>query len=519
MKWFIKVLRHYADFSGRARRREYWMFALFNAIFLIAWMLIVALFAGVGNRYSSENLPLVIYISWMILLLLPGLAVAVRRLHDLGKSGWMLLIGLIPAVGAIWLIILFASDGQSGGNLYGPDPKRSPETFTDKAKLSSAGIALIFASSASLLSGVLAPSMFAASHGVILLIINGLLLAAGIMLTNGRERKKTRTALILLLIATGIVSLRGLSSWMNVGQMMQYGEWVFGINVFIQPFLYLAMAGFSAALLFAKNPKWVRNTGLLTILFAGITLVWEAFMLGLFGNVNYPWEILNLFSFLTPVVFILLAWTFLSKEEQPAIDLSSDTGPHYEADETIVYRPAATGTAATSRPAGGSGKGLGWKIFGLFVSIGLIIGGASGELVLRGTESSGALIIVGVLFLIGDIIALATHNKSGKHKEEYEQQLAEGTITSVELAEPATIRVVRDSSIVGAIVPYKVYLNHEFIGKIGNGKSIDIVTSVSHNIITVFDNVDNAFSGDFTTDLEAGGYAEVHVKAGRFVKR
>jgi Predicted membrane protein len=519
MKWFIKVLRHYADFSGRARRQEYWMFALFNFIFSLAWMFLVALFISASHSSTPESSILMISLSWFAMMLLPGLAVAVRRLHDLGKSGWMLLIGLIPAFGPIWLFIQLVTDGQAGQNPYGPDPKRSPEAFEDKAKLSSAGIALTVAASTSLLSGIVTPGGFALAYNGISLLVDGALLAAGIMLLRSEKRQKARPALMILMITALVVFLRGFSSWANLADILRYGDWPIVVNITIYPLLYLVLAGFTAALLFAKNPKLIRNAGWLLIIFSGISLLWRAVMPYWFGNLGSPGQALAMFGFLTPVVFILLVWTFLSKEEQPAVNLSAETEPHYEADETVVYQPSAPGAPAASRPTGGSGKGLGWKIFGLFVSIGLIIGGASGELVLRGTESSEGLVIVGVLFLIGDIFALATHNKSGKRKQAYEQQLAEGAITQVELAEPATIRVVRDSSIVGAIVPYKVYLNHEFIGKISNGKSIDIVTSVSHNIITVFDNADNAFSGDFTTDLEAGGYAEVHIKAGRFVKR
>ena len=128
-----------------------------------------------------------------------------------------------------------------------------------------------------------------------------------------------------------------------------------------------------------------------------------------------------------------------------------------------------------------------------------------------------------VMFIMWDIGALMQY--FGR-KKAYNKMLneAEGItedgslINSVKLATPATIKVVRDSSIVGAIVPYNVYLNSEFIGKIRNGKTLEIPTSVSHNIVMVFDNQENSFLGDFVVDLEDEGYAEVHVKAGRLVK-
>ena len=130
MKWFIKVLRHYADFSGRARRKEYWMFALFNAVFWFAWIFL-AIFVSKMTGTADWNVALVLNIAsilYMTVMLLPGMAVA-RRLHDQDKSGWWLLVGLIPLVGGIWLFILMVTEGQSGDNRYGPNPKTSAETF------------------------------------------------------------------------------------------------------------------------------------------------------------------------------------------------------------------------------------------------------------------------------------------------------------------------------------------------------------------------------------------------------
>jgi uncharacterized membrane protein YhaH (DUF805 family) len=119
MKWYLKVLKQYADFNGRARRKEYWMFLLFNVIFLILAMGIDSL-TGLnfgGNPYG------VFYLLYGLAVFVPGLAVVVRRLHDVGKSGWMYLIALIPIVGGIWLLILLVTKGDAGANKYGEDPK------------------------------------------------------------------------------------------------------------------------------------------------------------------------------------------------------------------------------------------------------------------------------------------------------------------------------------------------------------------------------------------------------------
>lgn len=114
MSHFINAItQHYADFSGRARRKEYWMFMLFGYLLGVAAFLLDGVAAGGG------------IISGLLLLglLVPSLAVAVRRMHDVGKSGWFLLITIIPLVGPIWLLILACTDSQPGTNQYGPNPK------------------------------------------------------------------------------------------------------------------------------------------------------------------------------------------------------------------------------------------------------------------------------------------------------------------------------------------------------------------------------------------------------------
>ena len=119
MNWYLKVLKQYADFSGRARRKEYWMFALFNIIFLIIAM--------IGDNVLGTTIGVlpygVFYFLYALAVFLPGLAVFVRRLHDVGKSGWMSLIILIPLIGAIWILVLACADSQAGSNKWGDNPK------------------------------------------------------------------------------------------------------------------------------------------------------------------------------------------------------------------------------------------------------------------------------------------------------------------------------------------------------------------------------------------------------------
>jgi uncharacterized membrane protein YhaH (DUF805 family) len=114
MDWYLTALKKYAVFSGRARRKEYWYFVLFN--FLIS--LGLGLIDGVlGLNFPNSGLGLLGGL-YSLAVLIPGIAVAVRRLHDTGRSGWWLLLSLIPFVGAIVLIIFLASETESGTNQY-----------------------------------------------------------------------------------------------------------------------------------------------------------------------------------------------------------------------------------------------------------------------------------------------------------------------------------------------------------------------------------------------------------------
>lgn len=119
MNWYLAVLKKYAEFNGRARRKEYWMFVLFNIIFAIVALILDNL---LGTAIHGIGYGL-FYILYGLAVLIPGLAVLVRRLHDVGKSGWMFFILFIPIVGAIWMLILLVTDSVAGENEYGLNPK------------------------------------------------------------------------------------------------------------------------------------------------------------------------------------------------------------------------------------------------------------------------------------------------------------------------------------------------------------------------------------------------------------
>jgi uncharacterized membrane protein YhaH (DUF805 family) len=119
MNWYLAVLKNYAGFTGRARRKEYWMFVLFNLIFAFGALILdnVLGIAIDGVGYGP------LYLIYLLAMMIPSLAVAVRRLHDVGKSGWMILISFIPLIGTIWLLVLLVSDSTPGENQYGANPK------------------------------------------------------------------------------------------------------------------------------------------------------------------------------------------------------------------------------------------------------------------------------------------------------------------------------------------------------------------------------------------------------------
>ncbi len=113
MNWYLKVLKQYSDFSGRARRKEFWMFILFNFLFT---MLMKVLDNLLGTTYGDYNEEGYLETFYSLAVLIPYLAVSVRRIHDVGKSGWFVLI-------PIYNFILFCTDSENGENKWGDNPK------------------------------------------------------------------------------------------------------------------------------------------------------------------------------------------------------------------------------------------------------------------------------------------------------------------------------------------------------------------------------------------------------------
>lgn len=128
MSYFVNAItQHYVDFGGRARRREYWMYTLLATLAAFAAMIL-------DNILGTAFPPLTygwIYLLFVLGTFLPALAVGFRRLHDVGKSGWFLLIVLIPLIGAIWLLVVLCRDGEPNDNRYGPNPKEDSSNSSE----------------------------------------------------------------------------------------------------------------------------------------------------------------------------------------------------------------------------------------------------------------------------------------------------------------------------------------------------------------------------------------------------
>ncbi|MEC9492142.1 DUF805 domain-containing protein [Flexistipes sp.] len=121
MNWYLEALKKYAVFSGRSRRKEYWYFFLFNLIIHFI-LIIIDTLTGTYNQEAGMGLLSTIY---FFAVLLPGIAVSVRRLHDTNRRGWWILLSLIPIIGAIVLLIFMVQDSTPGENRFGSNPKEA----------------------------------------------------------------------------------------------------------------------------------------------------------------------------------------------------------------------------------------------------------------------------------------------------------------------------------------------------------------------------------------------------------
>jgi len=118
--------KRYRDFGGRSRRSEYWFIQLFLVVTNIAVAIIdLALMGWDVDRFIANGGGGIVGLVWILVTIVPALAVLVRRLHDTGKSGWWVLVGFLPLVGAILLLVFTVTDSSPGENKFGPSPKES----------------------------------------------------------------------------------------------------------------------------------------------------------------------------------------------------------------------------------------------------------------------------------------------------------------------------------------------------------------------------------------------------------
>ncbi len=127
MNWYLKVIRdNYANFEGRARRKEYWMYTLVNSLLSLG-LYALAIIGAISEIEVLMIIGFILLIGYTLATFVPSLALIVRRMHDIGKSGWMLFVSFIPFIGSIWMLVLLVTEGDHGENVYGEDPKSTEE--------------------------------------------------------------------------------------------------------------------------------------------------------------------------------------------------------------------------------------------------------------------------------------------------------------------------------------------------------------------------------------------------------
>ena len=341
IQWLFKVLGHYSDFSGRARRREFWIFMLF--IFLTAGL--VSFLNLVGDYFSDRAL-YAAFMCYGVVMWLPAMAVAVRRLHDVGKSGWALLIVLIPIIGVIWLFALMVTKGQQVNNKYGRDPITSPESFSEQSKLKSVGVTMIvtfsitsifiifyrwivpiilqgesFYQANSLLNLYFFGTRFFYLVSTVIFLITGFYLLNVKTISDIQEKKKK--VMIMLLIASCLyflVSCLDLIFSLTVMKNLWDGFMIYPI---VRTLTYLSVVLLSGFIYFSQSKELIRKTAVTAIVFLSLFLLWNIYsqMHIMFPKGNHLWiyqleNILLAFTLiLIPVALIVLAGTFLSKQE------------------------------------------------------------------------------------------------------------------------------------------------------------------------------------------------------------
>jgi uncharacterized membrane protein YhaH (DUF805 family) len=446
MKYYLKALRHYADFSGRASRKEYWMFILFNIIFTFAAAMAGAILALIVNE-DFVNIYVHDFVAlYYCAVIIPFLAVSVRRLHDSGKSGWWMLPallaqilniilsnpvyideGLILAISLIFfacsvcILVFMLLKSNNDANRYGANPKliiaygrqnTTKNLATAFIIISAAVISVnFFYAVESIFSQYLNFTEFI-KYRLIPTIVSSLwlitMLIAGIYLLKGKN--KTKQIAILLTAAAALWIVNFIYREAMTSFPYDYPFFSFtGIRILLDKLLITVPIA-----LLMTGLAWLQKSGMTMKIKIQPALaakcliavsIFYMFVICINALPMYEYDInismiilmLQKITVLIPVLLLLLAVYMMPG--QAALQYETSIGDEKEYENRQRPQPAS---------ANGS---LGWKIFGLFVSIFFIIGGLSGDLVLRGTESSTALVILGIILFICDAYSIATHKK------------------------------------------------------------------------------------------------------------
>lgn len=316
-------MRHYADCNGRANREEYWMYVSFYIIFSIVWVMLIGIIFAIFNLHPGGIMRA--SMMYTFLLALPGLAVSVRRLHDTGHSGWMLLLTLIPVAGAIWMLVLMVSKGQEEANQYGPNPGSSPETFSERRKLKSAGVAFIVATFAVIVSICLHHLFVFRTGGYIFTdysfyVQHLLMLATGIYLYRSRSIQEvtgnTRKAMLLLLATQAFVVLGYIKSGMTLG-IRTY--------TLLSILMMVSLIVFALLNLYASLHKsLIRIASIAVVVFATLTPLWQYFAIRSHSELKNMADLFAGIGVMVYAAYIVLAITFYPSEKETAADTTAE---------------------------------------------------------------------------------------------------------------------------------------------------------------------------------------------------
>jgi uncharacterized membrane protein YhaH (DUF805 family) len=309
---YFKVLRHYGDFSGRASRKEYWMFVVFNVFFLVAAIIADSFFGSVlrinptisiidGHLGSVSGIFAggAILFLYLTALIVPALAVTVRRLHDTGRSAWWLPVSLIPVVGLVFMVI----GSQSGDNRYGSHPGHGSR-YGKAGKIKSAAITLIIASVCCIVTQSLQHILLSAKYDIygwdvlegLFLLCNIALLVAAVLLLSVKKEKPVAAVLIVAsaiwLVATLWADIN------NSAYLVNSLDNIINLPLFLVP---AALLFFACTLLFKPALRTIAGLILqIGAVYAILTRIYQEIQVFHFAND------LDMMEFLPTVLYVLL---------------------------------------------------------------------------------------------------------------------------------------------------------------------------------------------------------------------